>query len=250
MVKVKLPRRRGSQKTSKPVNQALLGQTAAAAKNREYEVRFEIVKAYSRLNIPYQQWPACVQEFYTNPGQRIEYHQFIAPSPFQPPRFDRLKQSPEQWAKLADRKWEQHRNRFLKACESWVAAGVDEEIAEETVRGSGKRPHSRKRGQNTPLDKRYEWAALYLQGVPLKIIADPGTDVSTVGRVARAVIRSAGWPLKSRKSKPSAGTVAIHQEFPKAKYHPTKPARIVQDSAAEALLGDDWTDRPSAKDVE
>jgi len=131
---------------------------------------------------------------------------------------------------------------------------VDEEIAKEKVRGSGKRPHSeaedRGRGQNTPLYKRYEWAARYLLGVPLKIIADPGTDVSMVGRVARAVIRSAGWSLKSRKGRPSADTAGIQREFPKVKYHPTKPARIVQDSAAEAALGDDWTDSPFAKDVE
>ena len=56
------------------------------------------------------------------------------------------------------------------------------------------RAGQRKRGGNTPLDQRYEWAAKYLVGVALKeIAAQDGADWSTVGRVARGVLRIASW---------------------------------------------------------
>lgn len=35
-------------------------------------------------------------------------------------------------------------------------------------------------------------------------------------------------------------------QYPKWKYHRTLPARIVQDPAAEAALGDGWADWPGA----
>ena len=253
MVDAKLRRqRRANTNKLGPERQAGFGQRAAAEKNREREARFGIIQALSRLH-PYHQWPDFVQAFYTDPGQRTEYHQFIAPSPFQAPRFDRLNQSPKDWSKLADSAWERHRNRFLRAFESWVRAGVDEEIGEKRVRSPGNRPpgeaKSRRRGANTPIDRRYEWAAKYLGRVPLKEIAGADAAVSTVGRVARAIIRSAGWSTQARNYKPSADARRIYEEFPKAKYHRTEPARIVQDSREEAALGDGWTDRPTGKQV-
>lgn len=247
-------RRGGKANTKKPPGpprQSGFGQAAAAEKNREREARFRIVQALNRLSIPIAHWPDCVQAFYIDPSQRTEYHQSIAPSPFQAPKFDRLNQSPKEWAKLADSAWARHRNRFLQTFPSWVAAGVDEEIVEKRVRGPGKKPpakaKSRRRGDNTTIDQRYEWAAQYLVRVPLKQIAVGDADVSTVGRVARAIIRSAGWSTKSRTNKPSSEAARIYEEFPKVKYHRTEPARIVQDSQEEAALGDDWTDTPGGK---
>lgn len=206
MEEAKLPRQRGAN-TNKPGPErpAALGQRACAEKNRELKARLRIVQALSHLSIPHAQWPDFVQSFYTDPSQRTAYHQYTGPAPFQAPRFDRLMQSDNDWAKLADSAWERHRNRFLKTFPSWVKAGVDEEIVEKRVRGPGKKPradvHDGSRGENTPFERRYEWAARYLIRVPIKTIASAGEDVSTVGRVARSIIRSAGWSNKARTKK-------------------------------------------------
>src|SRR6185369_13116137 len=90
------------------------GLAAAAGKNRERVNRFWIIDGFRRLKIPYAQWPDFVQAFYTDPQQQIEYHQSMIPPPFQAPEFDRLNQSPEDWVKVADRAWKQHRDRFLQ----------------------------------------------------------------------------------------------------------------------------------------
>ena len=38
----------------------------------------------------------------------------------------------------------------------------------------------------------------------------------------------------------------VPQEFPKWKYHPTSPARMVHDPEQEAALGEGWADTPAA----
>jgi len=223
-------------------------QAGGAAVNRQREARFRIIGALVRLSIPTSRWPEFVQAFYSDPSQK--YHQRVAPSPFRAPAFDRLNQSPQDWKKAADSAWKRHRDRFLQTFPSWVAAGVDEEIVETATRGPGKKPStvaaSRRRGENTSMDRRYAWAANYLLGVPLKQIAGNDEDVSTVGRVARDIIRSAGWPTKPRTN-PNAHAARIYEAFPKVKYHRTKPQRIVQDAQEEAALGDDWTGMPGGK---
>lgn len=173
----------------------------AAEKNREREARLRIIEAFRRLGIPYSDWPDFVRAFYTDPQQQIEYHELMTPSPFQPPDFDRLSETPQDWVKAADNAWELHRNRFLKECEDWVRAGVDEELVKaKRARGTGRKSPSdavgNRRGVNTPIDRRYEWAAKYLVKVPLKEIAGADADATTVGRVAREIVRSAGWPTK------------------------------------------------------
>jgi hypothetical protein len=125
----------------------------------------------------------------------------MTPPLFQAPAFDRLKQSPKDWSKVADKAWGLHGNRFLRDCENWVREGVDEEIVEATpTRGRvTKRPAhggGRNRGVNTAIHRRYEWAAKYLVKVPLKEIAGGDAEASTVGRVAREIVRLAGWPTK------------------------------------------------------
>jgi len=108
-------------------------QAGGAAVNRQREARFRIIGALVRLSIPTSRWPEFVQAFYSDPSQK--YHQRVSPSPFRAPAFDRLNQSPQDWKKAADSAWKRHRDRFLQTFPSWVAAGVDEEIAETATRG-------------------------------------------------------------------------------------------------------------------
>ena len=121
----------------------------------------------------------------------------MTPTSFQAPDFDRLTESPQDWLKKANSEWERHRKKFLQECEDWVRAGVDEDIVEVRLRGSGKEgpAHvgSRRRGNNTPMDQRYQWAARYLLKTRLKEIAGADADAATVGRVAREIVRLAGW---------------------------------------------------------
>jgi hypothetical protein len=173
------------------------GLAAAAEKNRERAARLLIIEAFGRLGIPYGQWPEFVRAFYTDQQQRIEYHQFVNPSPFQAPDFDRLNQSPRDWVKVADKAWELHRNGFLQKCKDWVNAGIDEDIVEvKRARGTGTKVPAlggRRRGDNTPINRRYGWAAKYLLRAPLKEIAAADADPTTVGKVAREIVRLAGW---------------------------------------------------------
>lgn len=182
-----------------------LGQAAAAKKNRVREARLSISAALQRLGQPYAQWPSFVREFNEHLGQYPKYRQRISPSPFQPPPFDRLNQSPKDWIETADRAWQLHRDRFLRGCQFWATAGVDDEIpALKSARGPGSPAWNGKRGKNTAAERRYEWAAQYLCRVPLKEIAGQSkAEPSTVGRIARATLRQAEW-LKQRKPRDGA----------------------------------------------
>lgn len=228
-----------------------VGEAAAAKKNRQRETRLRIIEGFARVGIPYEQWPDFVREYYGGPAQRTQYHHAALPSPFQAPAFDRLNQSAEDWAKIADRGWELHRKKFLDRCEYWVKKAVDEEIAEKkATRSPGGRKATQsgspKRGTNAPVKLRYEWAAKYLVKVPLKEIAGENADSSTVGRTAREIVRAAGWNTKSRLNMPGAPAASKLQEFPKYKYHGTEPARIVHDPEEELALGDGWENLPPA----
>jgi hypothetical protein len=177
------------------------GLAAAAEKNRERSVRLGIVAAFNRLGVPHKQWPELVRSFHGDQLQQIEYHQSMMPSPFQAPDFDRLNETAQDWVRSADIAWKLHRNRFLKECEDWVSAGVDEAIPQmKRARGPGKRvsprPGGRSRGVNSSLERRYEMAARYLLKVPIKEIAGADLDAATAGRVAREIVRSAGWADK------------------------------------------------------
>ena len=247
MTKSKSNRNRNRGRTAGTSWAEAVGQAAAAKKNRQNEVRDGIVKALLFARIPYSQWPECVQVHSIGVRDRNRFRQLRSPSPFQPPPFDRLNQSPEEWTKIADKGWEQHRDRFLQGCEYWVKAGVDEGIPQaKRLRSRGKAAGfsaNRKRGANTPLDQRFEWAAKYLARVPLKEIAGDHANPSTVGRIARTIIRCAGWATESKM--PSVHFNQPHLEFPKWKYHATESARIVHNPAEEAALGDGWVNSPA-----
>lgn len=177
------------------------GLAAAAGKNRERAARLLIIEGFRRIGIPFAQWPNFVRAFYTDPQQWIEFRQPMKPPTFQAPDYDPLNQSREEWSKGADIAWEQHRNRFLQECKHWVDAGVDQDIEEgKRSRGTGTKvpahPEGRRRGDNTPIVRRYEWAARYLLRVPLKEIAGADADPTTVGRIVREIVRMAGWSRK------------------------------------------------------
>jgi hypothetical protein len=191
--------------------QNVVGQAAAAEKNRQREACLGIIQAFGRLGIPFREWPDFVQAYYTDPHQQNKYRQRMLPAPFQAPDFDRLNQSPEDWAKTADRAWALHRETFLQECENWVKMGVDEEIVwKKRARGPGKknlaREGAQRRGENTPVHRRYEWAAKYVARIPVKEIADENADASTVGRIARQIVRSAGWAGKIRRPRSRRST--------------------------------------------
>src|ERR1700730_15880049 len=88
------------------------GQAAAAKQNRQHQPRLEILKALQRLGIPVKQWPDFVHAYYRDSPQRIGSRHRICPPWFKPPPFDRLNESPEEWKKKADEKWEQHCEQF------------------------------------------------------------------------------------------------------------------------------------------
>ena len=170
------------------------GQAAASRRNRQLQERQLISRALQSLG-RYAEWPDFVQKFYTDAGQRIDFEQSASPCAFEAPPFDRLKQSPAEWAKIANEAWARHRDNFLQECAFWPRVGVDEEIP---VAKSQRSPRAAsvklRQGNNTPAQERYLWAAKYLLHTPIKeIAAQHAADPSTVGRVARTILRKANW---------------------------------------------------------
>ena len=182
-------------------NAQAMGQAKAAEGNRQRQTRHRVITVLQRLGISCDEWPDFVRTYHADPQQRTEYSHCQLPAPFQPPEFNRLSQSPEEWTKAADQAWETHRNRFLQSCQHWVESEVDEEIqAAKHTRDPG--GHLINRGNNTAVGRRYEWAAKYLARMPLKeIAARDGADPSTVGRIAREILRQADWlePAKTNR---------------------------------------------------
>ncbi|HEV3332028.1 MAG TPA: hypothetical protein VG096_13645 [Bryobacteraceae bacterium] len=192
------------------------GQAAAARKNQERKAREGIVRALQRLGAAYTNWPDLVREFYTNTSETA-YRQPISPPAFQPPVFDRLNQSPTDWIKSATAAWEEHRDRFLRGCDFWATVGVDDEIpVGKPTRGGGTCGPNGKRGYNTAIDQRNEWAAKYLVRVPLKeIAAQDCADPSTVGRIARGILRQANWQEPAKAKTSGTPNCITHQKYSK-----------------------------------
>ena len=169
------------------------GDDAVAKKNREIKVRLQIIEAFQRLGIPQRDWPDFVRGFYTKPRQRIEYSDPLEPPSFQPPVFDRLHESPQEWTKRADTAWQQHRDRFLQQCQSLVTLSLDEEIPlAKITRGPGQKG----RRLNAPLGLRVEWAARRLSGTAWKEIGDESFKEDQVKKAASDVLKLAGWATK------------------------------------------------------
>jgi len=183
------------QRPQKDAGEPNTGQAAAALKNRTIKARLQIIDALQRLGIPHAKWPDFVRAFYTNPQEREGYSESVLPPSFQPPAFERLNESPEQWAKAADAAWQQHRDTFLEWCQSWVSEGVDEAIppAKQT-RGPGK-------GRNAPPDVRAEWAARRLTGEAWKAIPGDLFREDQVKKAASELLKLAGWPTKLKPPK-------------------------------------------------
>jgi hypothetical protein len=179
------------------------GQAAAVKKNRMLAARWKILAAIQRSGQAYSEWPDVVKRFYKKQSRGLR--QPVSPAAFQPPAFDRLNQSPESWIAAADQAWQHHRDRFLSCCQFWEETGVDEAVpAAKRSRGAGSGSAEKKRGANTAMALRFQWAAQYLSGMAIKEIAfQSGADVSTVGRVARETLRRAGW-LRRRQRRGAA----------------------------------------------
>jgi hypothetical protein len=179
------------------------GQVAAESLNRENEVRKRIVRKLEKLGPGFaERRPDFVNDFCDKwmPGsahQHPAYQQPVSPVAFQPPAFDRLNQSPAEWERIADLAWGEHRDRFLAACQFLVAEGLDEEIpAAKRIRGP-KTARGSKRGNNSAVALRYVWAAKVVLGLRIKeIAAQDQADPTTVGRIARHILRQASWPWR------------------------------------------------------
>ena len=174
------------------------GEAAAAAKNRQISARLQIIEGLRRLGVPHLEWPDFVRTFCTNPQERQGYHASISPPSFQPPDFERLHESPEQWAKKADAAWQKHRDGVLKQWQSWATEGVDEEIPPtKNTRGPGRKWHR----LNAPLDVRPDWAARRLMGESWKEIAGDRFKQDQVRKGASELLKLAGWPTKAKPRK-------------------------------------------------
>jgi len=179
-----------------PANVVVTGDAAAAVKNREIRARLQIIGAFQSLGIPRSQWPDFVKDFHTDPQARTEFQHSAVPPPFQPPDFDRLRESPQDWIKKSSAAWQEHQGRFLEAEQHWVTEGVDEEIPPaKGTRGTG-----RKR-RNAPLDLRYQWAARRLSGAAWKEIPSGSFTGNQVKKAATAALRLAGWPTTIKSPK-------------------------------------------------
>jgi len=175
---------------------------AHVEKNREQKARDEIVGALQRLKVAVGQWPEYVQEHLRQPDPRFNHP--IAPSPFQPPVFDRLNQSPADWQKAADQAWQKHRESFLKGCEFWTESDVDAAIStDKRTRGTGKKR------RNALPSLRFEWAARKIAGCAWKEIACARFTESQVTKAATAILNTAGWPTKEKKNRKSGSKTPV-----------------------------------------
>lgn len=175
----------------------LVGQAEAAQQNRQHAERTRILKTLRNLQIPRDQWPSFVLAHEKAHPHNTLYRQQFSPLRFQPPDFDRLNQSPEEWRKDAEAKFRQHCDRFLRGEEYRAEKGLDERIPRaKRQRGPGRGPQPGKR-ENTAIEQRYEFAARRLCGSQWKqIAADYGLEESAVSKAGSEVLRRAGWPRK------------------------------------------------------
>jgi hypothetical protein len=205
---------------------------SAARKNIERQTRLRIVEAFERLQIPRDQWPGFVEDL--APEHRQKFRQ----APFQPPVFDGLHQSPGDWAKEANAAWALHRDIFVRAAQCSIEKGVDNELpAPEPARGQGKKSRTR---MNTPIDRRYEWAALRLCGKSWKEIAGKAYELSTVTKAAQNVLRLAGWHEMAKTAKRRANQPDARHEFPKWMDDGNGCGVIVKNAEQQAALGPGW----------
>lgn len=195
-----------NQTGSKPAVKSRIatGQVAAVNFNRQSNARKSIVRELENMGPEFAgRWPDFVRAFR---GQWIEetrvqhpeYRQPVSPSDFRPPFFDRLNQSPAEWKARADLAWKEHRDRFLAGTQFWADEGVDEEIPPaKQIR----EPKSRRgnRGNNSAVALRHGWAARLLLRFRIKeIAAEAQADPTTVGRIARQILRQANWPWREK----------------------------------------------------
>jgi hypothetical protein len=168
------------------------GEVWAAQKNREAEARASIVEALQRKGIPQKEWPDFVRNWYEKAHTQPRFSYGKSFPSFQPPPYERLDESIEEWKRRADADWVKHRDRFVSKWQFEEKLGLDEEIPlHKKIRGSG----SGRARRNAEIRDRYTWAGLRLCGLGWKqIAAEFDVDESTVNKAANRVLRTAGWP--------------------------------------------------------
>jgi hypothetical protein len=205
------------------------------------EAQQRIITALQLMGIPRAKWPTFIQL-----PLPVEAHQTVTPWPFQPPDFERLHQSIDEWVKAADAAWQKYRDGVVQGWQTCVQKGVDAAVP---VAKSRRGPGNNRRNANT--GDRYKWAALRLSGLDWKeIAARSNATISGVTKAASEVLRAAEWPTKLKADQRCAPVTYTHQKFPKWKYHRTEPACTVGDAEQEAALGDGWVDTPTAFEAE
>ena len=171
---------------------AQTGPAWAAEMNRREAVRASLVRKLQELAVPYNVWPDFVQTWHSNPHNRLTFSNAVPLPSFQPPDYDRLVQTIEEWVETADEAWKRHRDRFVQSRKFWEGAGVDESIP----------PRKSTRG---PVEDRYRWAALRLSGLSWKeVSARAQLGTSTVTKAASQILDEADWPTKPRAMQAAA----------------------------------------------
>jgi hypothetical protein len=153
-------------------------------KNREIKVQHQIIEAFqSGWGFQHRAWPDF-RMFGTDSDEPIG--RAIPLSRFRSnPVFERLHESPS-GRRGADAAWQQHSDRFLEECQSWVSVGVDEEVPlAKSTRGTGRTG----RRLNAPLALRIEWAARRLSGAAWKEIANESFKEDQVKKAASEVLK-------------------------------------------------------------
>jgi hypothetical protein len=165
------------------------GEAWAAKKNRQQELRAHIVQTLQNLGIDQKDWPKFIKDWYAEErtGPRFSYK--VHPPVFQPPVYNRVAQSEDEWEKVAMKAWEDHLGRFLAGQHEAERLGIDEKVpAKPKTRGLGKTR------RNSDVDLRYKWAALRLRGTAWKEIAfEYRATEDRVRKAASQLLKLAGW---------------------------------------------------------
>jgi hypothetical protein len=191
----------------KPRRTAPMQESEAVILNQRREAQQNIIAALRNLGIDRNQWPRCVQ-----PPDWPENRQTFQLAAFQPPHFEGLHQSPDDWKRKATKAFEEYLDEQVRKLEFWIATNVEIGSGEAArFRGSGKTE------RNANIEERYKWAALRLSGLSWKeIAAHSKLGTSTVTKAASKVLGTAGWPTKLSAIK--AGLAAPTRRKPAARH--------------------------------
>jgi hypothetical protein len=155
--------------------------------------RFLLMQSFYRLKIPREEWPSF--DFYGPSSDDDKLRSSYGCPVFQPPSYDCLNETQEQWEARANEHWQDHVRKFLE----WAGGMVRlDEAAGELVRV--RRRRSTDNGRITER-LRFEWTALKLYGLTCAEIADrqAGCTKEQVRVACNRILKEAGLNSKGRK---------------------------------------------------